>query len=265
MLYFILFAVFSINLIFVLSQSYIISAGITSNPATSRSIYEIVRLLIRILYVLHFPLLVSLIETKAIHEAEKSTSFTFSLILYASSLGAVVGLFYFDFSEKIISKLVNEIYQEKNKVKFFKRIFTNLYRLPKLVYAYHIYSSVKIKIPSLQQIPVKFGLISILSMTFLFVGNYACLYAGILYPDFRMTAMSLTGIINGVATLSAVLFVDIKLSLYVDLVNNKELPIKLLRILVYVYVVSIFIGSLLAQFLLEPGARFIVLILKLIV
>ena len=89
------------------------------------------------------------------------------------------------------------------------------------------------------------------------VGVFASLYAGFLNPEFRVTASTLSSIVNGVATILMFVLIDPQLSMMTDDVVEGKLSEPCFRRAIVWLVGSRFVGTLLAQFLLVPAAALI--------
>jgi len=90
------------------------------------------------------------------------------------------------------------------------------------------------------------------------VGVFAALYAGYMHPQFRVTASTLSSIINGVATVLMFAFIDPHLSMLTDdVIEGKTSEASFRRAIVWLVGTRV-LGTLLAQPLLLPAAALIV-------
>jgi hypothetical protein len=89
------------------------------------------------------------------------------------------------------------------------------------------------------------------------VGVFASLYAGCLDPALRVTASTLSSVINGVATILMFVVIDPQLSVMTDDVVDGRLDEPAFRRTIVWLVASRFAGTLLAQALLVPSALLI--------
>ncbi len=89
------------------------------------------------------------------------------------------------------------------------------------------------------------------------VGVFAALYAGYLDPRFRVTASTLSSIVNGVATILMFVLIDPQLSVMTDDVVDGKLGEPCFRRAIVWLVGSRCAGTLLAQVLLVPAAALI--------
>ena len=89
------------------------------------------------------------------------------------------------------------------------------------------------------------------------VGVFASLYAGYLNPELRVTASTLSSIVNGGATILMFVFIDPHMSMMTDDVVEGRVSEPAFRQAIVWLVGSRFAGTLLAQLLLVPSATFI--------
>jgi hypothetical protein len=92
------------------------------------------------------------------------------------------------------------------------------------------------------------------------VGVFAALYAGYLSPHLRVTASSLSSIVNGVATILMFVVIDPQMSMMTDDVMQGRVSEPTFRRAIVGLVGSRFAGTLVAQLLLVPSASLIVLV-----
>ena len=100
--------------------------------------------------------------------------------------------------------------------------------------------------------------LNIIAIALWTVGVFAALYAGYLNPSFRVTASTLSSIVNGLATIMMFVFIDPQLSVMTDDVIEGRLSESSFRKAIVWLVGSRFVGTLLAQVLLVPAAFLIV-------
>jgi hypothetical protein len=92
------------------------------------------------------------------------------------------------------------------------------------------------------------------------VGVFASLYAGYLKPELRVTASTLSSIVNGLATILMFVFIDPQMSMMTDDVMEGRVSESVFRRTLVWMVGSRFAGTLLAQLLLVPAAGLIVFV-----
>ncbi|WP_340022947.1 lipid II flippase Amj family protein [Paenibacillus sp. FSL K6-1096] len=113
-------------------------------------------------------------------------------------------------------------------------------------------------------IPKRFIIMNIFVTAFYTVGVLSSMYAAKLVPEFSTTASQASGLINGVATILLTVFIDPQLGIITHkATENVEYRDQLGKIYVLL-MFSRFLGSLLGQVLLVPGAYIICSLVKLI-
>jgi hypothetical protein len=111
-------------------------------------------------------------------------------------------------------------------------------------------------------VPIRVILLNIGAQALLTVGVFAALYAGYLDPRFRVTAVSLSSVINGVATILLYVFIDPYLSIMTDDVMDGRTSEASFRRAVVWLSASRVAGTLLAQAMLLPAAAAIAVIAR---
>lgn len=94
------------------------------------------------------------------------------------------------------------------------------------------------------------------------VGGVSALYAGALFPDFRSTAMILSGIVTGTAVVIGAIVVEPKVSLITDEAMRGDRGETEVKQLTLYMVITRFLGTLFAQVIFLPVAVFIKLIVQ---
>lgn len=118
---------------------------------------------------------------------------------------------------------------------------------------------------SLKRIPKKFLILNGIVASIYSIGVLASLLAGAFLPDMRATAIQLSGIVNGVATILFTLMVDPTGARITDQAVHGVRPAEDVKSVVVYLMASRMIGLLLiAQIILTPAANYIMAITKLI-
>lgn len=113
-------------------------------------------------------------------------------------------------------------------------------------------------------VPTRVIVLNVLAQALLTVGVFASLYAGYLDPQFRVTAVSLSSVINGVATILLFVLIDPALSIMTDDVMDGRISEPAFRRAVVWFAGSRVAGAALAQLLLVPAASGVVFLARLI-
>lgn len=124
--------------------------------------------------------------------------------------------------------------------------------------------SVRVPHPSIfarfgpQTVPVRLLIANVVVTGIYAIGVVAAVYASVLDPEQARTTTLLSGIINGLATISFTLFVDPTSSLIVDQAVKGEKTMDDVRALVFWLCVTAIVGTLLSQLILAPSTYVIV-------
>ena len=111
-------------------------------------------------------------------------------------------------------------------------------------------------------VPVGVIALNIAAQALLTVGVFAALYAGYLNPQFRVTAVSLSAVINGVATILLFVFIDPHLSIMTDDVMDVRTSDASFRRAVVWLAASRVAGTLIAQVMFVPAAMGIAILAR---
>jgi hypothetical protein len=98
---------------------------------------------------------------------------------------------------------------------------------------------------------------NVVVMAFWVAGPLAAYYAGVLIPADRLTAVSLSGLITGVSTLTLTYIVDPTAALVTDQTAHGIRPESDLKAMILYLILSAVIGTIVAQLLLVPAADII--------
>src|SRR5690606_25009093 len=118
---------------------------------------------------------------------------------------------------------------------------------------------------SFKNIPKTFLYLNALLVSIYAVGVLASLMAGAFLPDLRTTAVQLSGVVNGMATILLTLFVDPTGSLLTDQAVHGKRPLQDVKAAIAGLVISRLIGTLiLAQILFLPATQYIMKITEMV-
>jgi hypothetical protein len=110
---------------------------------------------------------------------------------------------------------------------------------------------------SLRGIPAKLLIGNVIVTGIYAIGVVAAYDASVLRPEVARTALSASGLVNGIATISFALIVDPTSAFMVDQAVKGERPIEDIKSMVFYLALTAVIGSLLSQLILFPAAVFI--------
>src|SRR5699024_4101688 len=207
----------------------------------------------------------SLIDTAPNYNTLDFVDSQFRFLLGASTIGTLFGIFLLPSFIALFSRAIIYLSEENGSIpSLFRRIFSLQYiksvishfTLPKVSY---------LKNTKLKDLPVRLFIINMIITSIYTIGVLSALYAALIAPERASTAIMASGLINGVATILLVIFVDPKVSVVADDVVNGKGSYQVLKNLSLMMVTSRLLGTLLAQLLLIPGAKYIAWFTKFIV
>lgn len=181
----------------------------------------------------------------------------FRVIIGASTLGTIVGMLLLPTFIAIFSRAILHLREERGSIPLLVR------KRFKLEYIKRAMKHVKApKLSTLKEINVKviswrFFALNMLITSIYTIGVLSALYAALLAPERAATAIMASGLINGIATILLVIFVDPKISVLADEVRNKEGNYLHLRDVTGMMILSRLLGTIFAQILFIPGAHYV--------
>jgi Alternate to MurJ len=106
-------------------------------------------------------------------------------------------------------------------------------------------------------IPRQLLVANVVLFAFYSVGVVAAYYASVLDLHARLTAGGLSGLVNGIGTIAFALFIDPNTAFIVDQTVRNERPRRDVSAMIFWLIVTAFIGTILAQLILDPAAHYI--------
>lgn len=256
----VLFLNFIISIIGTLAYSVRLVGVRTGKIAVTYSVFNILTLISRIAVTFQVPILTKFVENNSSTSNLKNI---FYLIIMVSGIATVVGAFFIPTFQRIFYRGVLRFSIDKS--------------IPKLII--HSFSKsginymreciavpVKTNITKInyKKLPIKIIIFNLFAVSLITVGSLAPIYAGTLAPDLRATCITLSSIINGVATVLMSIFIDPQLSIMTDEVIDGKCTEEDFRTCVVAMVGSKSIGTFASLALLIPSSYLIVFIAKII-
>lgn len=262
MFLFLFFLIIFLNILWTVSVAYRISGTNTKLIAVSNSIEKIINLCSRLITTLQVVLLVALIEKKLFETSTDEFLYYFRALIFAATIGVIIGMFLIPSAHRAISKISIKYSVIKDELKLYLWVIKSV---PK------IFRKGGFAIPSINNlkglldfegIPIKIFVVNIISESFTYIAVYACLYAGIMHPEVRMTSLSMVAVFQGLTALLSNLFVEVKLGLITDETANKKIPQAKFRKIIIFYLLSRLVATILAQFMLISSADLVYFLIK---
>jgi hypothetical protein len=178
----------------------------------------------------------------------------FQLLLLSASLAALLGALAVPTFQRLFTRAVDHFHENRSVPKLLLHVFAkgglSYLKLAATAPSLDHLSGMRRK----AAVPMSVIALNIGAQALLTVGVFASLYAGYLNPEFRVTAVSLSSVINGVATILLFVFIDPHLSIMTDDVIAGRTSEASFRRAVVLLAGSRVAGTLLAQVALVPAA-----------
>lgn len=183
------------------------------------------------------------------------------IILLASSIGTLVAIMLFPTFVSLFGRVITRLEVAGSIPKLISSVSLgqlknskHYLKVPRFTFSQYRYLG----------IPKKFIAMNVIVTSFYSVGVLSSLYAAYLFPQLSTTASQASGIINGIATILLTIFIDPQLGLITDKALNHEEHRNQLGKIYVMLMTTRFMGTMLAQFILVPGAYFIGYVVKLL-
>jgi hypothetical protein len=245
-----------IHMIDTLSYSVRIAGVRTGKLAVALSLFNIIVIFSRTANMVQAPL------TGGLVDAAKKTgdllvlNGQFQWILASASVGTLLGAFFIPTFISLFSRSISHLEAAGSVPKMMRNMAT----------IHHLHYSTKhVRIPRRRMlaqlriggVPKRLFLLNIFATMIYTVGVLATLYASLLNPEHSSIALMSSGLINGMATIILVVFVDPQVALLTEQVMKGARGNAALNKTVSVLVLARFLGTIGAQFLLIPAAYYI--------
>lgn len=255
---------FVIHLIGTLAYAFRIAGIRTGHIAIAFSLFNVMVLVSRISNSFQGPFLAKRVET-AIHDpAAYHLPLDFALILAAASAATVAGGLLIPTLQRYATRAVASFKRNRSMTRLMARSLTpqGLSVLMRSATLPRYANLAALRLSA--GMPAGIVVLNFLASALWTVGVLAAIYAGTLEPEFRVTASSLSAIVNGIATILMFVMVDPYLAGLTDDVVAGEAPEAYFRRFVVWMVAGRLAGTVVAQFLLVPSAHVIVIVARLL-
>ena len=233
--------------------------------ASALSLFNVIVMVSRMSNMMQQPFTGSLVDKAPSENGLQFVENQFRIIIGSASIGTLIGIICLPTFVAIFSRAIIHLAEERGSIPaLLKKGFTfeyirqglKLIRKPSVSYLRGI---------GIRDIPVKLFVINIVITAIYTIGVLSALYASLLVPEYKTTAIMASGLINGIATILLIIFIDPKISILADDVINKKGSYLDLKKASVMMVSSRFLGTLIAQFLFVPGANYIAWFAKFII
>lgn len=232
----------------------------TGKIAITYSVFNILSLISRLAVTFQVPILTKYVE----HNLNAGDLlYIFSLIILVSGVAAVIGAFLIPTFQRIFYKGVLSFSIEKSIPKLMLHSFSKT-GISYMKECIAIPVSTNITKINYKKLPVKIIIFNLFAVSLITVGSLAPIYAGSIVPDLRATCITLSSIINGMATVLMTIFIDPHLSIMTDEVIEGKCMEEDFRSCVVAMVGSKCLGTFASLLLLIPSSYLIIYIAQII-
>ncbi|WP_323650198.1 lipid II flippase Amj family protein [Lysinibacillus xylanilyticus] len=225
--------------------------------ASALSLFNVMVMVSRLANMMQQPFTGSLTDTAPKENALAFVEQQFRVLIGAASLGTLVGILLLPTFIAIFSRAIIHLSEEKGSIPaLFKKGFSIEY-VKRGIKHIHLPSFTYLKGISWRDIPLKLFIVNVVITAIYTIGVLSALYASLLVPERATTAVMASGLINGVATMLLIIFIDPKISVLADDVINQRGSYLSLKQASVMMMGSRLLGTFLAQLLFIPGAKYI--------
>tara|TARA_A100001015_G_scaffold263297_2_gene310176 strand:- start:2024 stop:2860 length:837 start_codon:yes stop_codon:yes gene_type:complete len=206
------------------------------------------------------PLLGAMVDGAILADSQIALSnllISFRVVIFAAFCGALFGALLTPTMVILFQKAIARFQQTGSIPRvalsvLYPRNFINI------VKTFHLPDFSSLKTVSLKSIPKQFLIFNVLVTSIYVIGVLCSLLAGAYLPEFRSTAIQLSGIVNGIATVLFTIFVDPPGARVTDEAVNGERSENDVRSVVFFLQCGKMLGTLIiAQLLLKPMTHYI--------
>lgn len=249
---------FSIHLIGALAYAARIAGVRTRRIAMSFALFNVLVLVSRLSNSFLGPFLAKRIETALANGTGEQLLSEFRIILLSATVAAVVGAFMVPTVQRWFCSAIGHFQEHRSMTRLMLHAFSRG-GLSYIRRTSTVPNRGNVKgLGKIAGLPMNVIGLNVLAQALLTVGVIASLYAGYLYPEYRVTASQLSAIVNGFATLLLFILIDPQLSVMTDDVVAGSVNEASYRRTIVWLSVSRVAGTLLAQALLLPAAWLVV-------
>jgi hypothetical protein len=242
------------------------SGAITKRLATSLALFNLVIVFARLSNLIQAPIVGNMADKTVVPDPViqdaliQGLLWKIHVIILATTIGTALGALLSPTFMRIFVRLI-EVF---DKVKTLPRVMLYLLnpwrwlRLPHYV-ARPFTPRTRDYLKGLRRIPLDFIAFHVLVTAFYTVGVLSTIYAAALEPSLRATSVTLSGIVNGIATLLLFILVDPPAAMITDQCINGTRPVEDVKVMNTYLVIARFLGTILAQFLVVITAYWVML------
>jgi hypothetical protein len=231
-------------------------AGVRAHRvATGLTLFNLFATFSRLLSLFYMPLIAALADRALARRDPAEFESAVRVIIMAATIGAAIGGALLPTAARLLERGIDSFERRGSVVSAMARL-----AVPKIA----VSALGEFRVPRLHMLryspkglPKAFLYWNVIVMGFWVTGPLSAYYAGVLLHSSMATAISLSGLITGVATVTLTLIVDPTAALITDQAAAGKRPVEDLKAMLVYLVVTTIIGTLLSQLLLDPAAHVI--------
>lgn len=251
------FFILIIHSIETLAYSVRLSGARVRLLASALSLFNVMVMVSRLANMMQQPFTGSLIDNAPKENALEFVAGQYRILIGSATLGTIVGLLLLPTFIAIFSRAIIHLAEERGSIPSLIKKGITLNYIKRAKKHIHLPRFTYLKGMSWKDIPIKLFCINMLITAIYTIGVLSALYAALLAPERATTAVMASGLINGAATILLIIFIDPKISILADDVVNQKGSYIGLKNASIMMVSSRLLGTLLAQVLFIPGAKYI--------
>lgn len=241
-------------------------AGVrTKQIATSISFVNVTFLIARMSNMFQAPLLGAMVDMAIKTNSAELLINNFRLIILAACFGNVLGMFFTPTMVKVFVEGI-KIFERKGSLPKLILIALRPKNILKIIRSFRLPRLSMLKGINYKAIPHSFLYLNVFMVGVYAVGVLAALLAGAFLPEHRATAVQLSGIVNGMATIILAMAVDPTGAFITDQTVKGKRPEADVRTMVFFLLAGRVLATfVVAQILLMPSANYIMTVANYIV
>lgn len=233
--------------------------------ASALSLFNIMVMVSRLANMMQQPFTGSLIDNAPNENTLAFVEDQYRIIIGSATIGTIIGVVLLPSFIALFSRAIIHLSEERGSIpSLIKKGFSFEYiqrgvkhiSLPKWSYLQDI---------RWRDIPLKLFLMNMVITAIYTIGVLSALYAALIVPERATTAVMASGLVNGIATILLIVFIDPKVSILADDVINQKGSYLKLKSVSLMMITSRLLGTILAQLFFLPGAQYIAWFTKFIV
>lgn len=230
-----------------------IAAVKTKKVAMAFAVYNIFFLITRFANLFYLPYLGIYVDKAEQTQNFAPLEFQIRFIIYGSAIGALIGWLLLPTFVEIYHRAIEAMDRHKSMIRVMIKFIVSPRHWIKLVHCIKKPSFMGASLFKTDGAPAGFLVFNIFATAIWTVGALCALYASALHPEFKRTAVLLSGLVNSAAAIMFSMIVDPKASLITDeIVKGKTDEKQIYAVSLHLLLGNV-VGSFLGQLFFMPG------------